>query len=149
MFSLIITIVSIALVALLAAATLYFGGDIHSDARKQAAASQAMLAMQQVQGATTLYKAEHTVLPTSPEDLITAGYLKFLPETNLNGAPWSFGNGYIVTMLNDPATCKEINVKLELEVTSEMDLTGPEGVPNGIPECALLDLRHGCCESID
>ena len=59
MFSLIITIISIALVAALAVATIYYGGAAFNKGSADAAASQLMNAAQQVQGAVVLYAQDH------------------------------------------------------------------------------------------
>lgn len=55
MFSLIITIISIALVAALAVATIYYGGSAFTRGSADAAAAQLMNAAQQVNGAVVLY----------------------------------------------------------------------------------------------
>jgi hypothetical protein len=55
MFSLIITIISIALVAALALATLYFGGDAFNQGSAKASASTLVNQASQINGANTLY----------------------------------------------------------------------------------------------
>jgi hypothetical protein len=55
MFSLIITIISIALVAALALATLYFGGDAFNQGSAKAAAATVVNQAQQINGANTLH----------------------------------------------------------------------------------------------
>jgi type II secretory pathway pseudopilin PulG len=79
MFSLIITIISIALVAALALATLYYGGS--SWTRGNAAASAATLTNQgeQIRGALALYYTHKGEYPATLDDLVTAEYLKTVP----------------------------------------------------------------------
>lgn len=79
MFSLIITIISIVLVAALALATLYFGGS--SWTRGSATANSAQLANQgqQILGALTLYYTEHGAYPAVLNDLVASAYLKTIP----------------------------------------------------------------------
>jgi len=97
MFSLIITIISIALVAALAVATLYYGGDAFTRGAADAAAAQLMNAGQQVQGAVVLFANDHAgARPVSADDLTVNGYLSGVPSvptgatagTVFNGANW-------------------------------------------------------------
>lgn len=79
MFSLIITIISIALVAALALATLYYGGDAFNKGTAQAEAARIMNQGQQLMGAADLYYADKNEWPASPQVLEAEGYLKKVP----------------------------------------------------------------------
>ncbi len=79
MFSLVITIISIALVAVLALATLYYGGSAFTSGGDAAQAAQALNTMQQIQGADTLYKAATGAGATSIGELVAADYLRAVP----------------------------------------------------------------------
>lgn len=90
MFSLIITIISIALVAALALATLYYGGQAFNKGSAEAEATKAINEAQQVAGAIQLFRADLAsgmlVIPDQKDrenlgDVITAGYLKQLPAS--------------------------------------------------------------------
>lgn len=91
MFSLIITIISIALVAALALATLYFGGDAFERGSSEAQASKLVLQSQQISGALSLYEIDHGSLPnTSDLSFLTQVspvtgkvYLKQIPLASL------------------------------------------------------------------
>jgi type II secretory pathway pseudopilin PulG len=92
MFSLIITIISIALVAVLALATLYYGGSAFNKGSTSARTSQLLTEAQQVEGAITLFKAEAGRGPVGLTELTTDGkYLRSLP------AQWSGGPAYFAT----------------------------------------------------
>ena len=65
MFSLIITIISIALVAALALATLYYGSDAFNRGSQDAQASKLLVQGQQITGALTLYQVDHGSLPNT------------------------------------------------------------------------------------
>lgn len=79
MFSLIITIISIALVAALAVASVYYGGSAFSQGTAKAAAATLVAQAQQISGATTLYANDNSgALPTSINDL-TPAYLSAIP----------------------------------------------------------------------
>lgn len=79
MFSLIVAIFSIALVAALALATLHYSGP--SWTRSSAMTAAAALANQgeQLRGALTLYYTHKGVYPASLQDLVTEQYLKMVP----------------------------------------------------------------------
>lgn len=79
MFSLIITIVSIALVAALALATLYYGGRAFTQSTADAQASKIVNQGQQLLGAAELYYAEYGQWPERLSDLLDSGYLKTVP----------------------------------------------------------------------
>ena len=85
MFSLIITIISIALVAALALATLYYGGSAFNKGAAGAVAARLINEGQQINGAVALYTADvgsgsTTVVATTLADLASAGYLSSVPS---------------------------------------------------------------------
>jgi len=79
MFSLIITIISIALVAALALATLYYGGDAFTSGRAKAEAAKLTNQGQQLIGAAELYYANHGHWPATLPVLVSSGYLSSIP----------------------------------------------------------------------
>lgn len=80
MFSLIITIISIALVAALALATLYFGGDAFNQGSAKAAASTVVNQAQQINGANTLHYLDVQSYATDVQDLVDGDYLASAPN---------------------------------------------------------------------
>lgn len=79
MFSLIITLISIALVAALALASLYYGGPAFNKGAARAHASKILVQGYQLQGAAELYKADKGSYPVSLADLVAEDYLKSIP----------------------------------------------------------------------
>jgi len=127
MFSLIITIVSIALVVALIAATMYYGADTLT--RGQAAANAAAIISggEQVLAAMTAFQAQTGRYPNNLEELITSNYLRSFPElasagfdliSSAHAAPvdgvgdWLYDHetphlAYVGTL--DMDTCAEVN----------------------------------------
>ncbi len=79
MFSLIITIISIALVVALVAATMYHGGDVLSEGRAEADAAAVVAGAQQISGAATMQLALDAA-NTDLAGLVTAKYLSSIPS---------------------------------------------------------------------
>lgn len=96
MFSLIVTIISIALVAALALATVYYGGSAFNKGTDSASATKIIQEGVQVTGALEMFKADTGALPTGTSTdiqavLVSNNYLVSMP----NGS-WSFSNDYAV-----------------------------------------------------
>lgn len=79
MFSLIISIVSIALVVALVAATMYHGGDTLTQGRDRAEGAELVSGAQQVSGAASMHLALVGVEPADVAELVTDGYLSAAP----------------------------------------------------------------------
>jgi predicted PurR-regulated permease PerM len=91
MFSLIITIISIALVAAIAVATLYYGGSQFSQGTAKANADQLISAAQQIAGANTLYANNFGGnYDTTVSDLQTQGYLNAIPTVSTSVSTGAF-----------------------------------------------------------
>lgn len=106
MFSLIITIISIALVAALALATIYYGGSAFSKGGDAAKAVQLINEGQQLQGAYTLALVD-VKAHTAVADLVAGGYLAQAP------AGWSQDNtrqGFVSPAVTT-AVCEAVNAK--------------------------------------
>lgn len=112
MFSLIITIISIALVAALALATIFYGGQIFQNSKEKTATMQTLQQGTQITGALELYKADHGSIAagTSAEiqaTLLTEDYLKSWPSDS-----WQLQNGYAVQTGLTLESCTAINAKM-------------------------------------
>lgn len=124
MFSLIITIISIALVAALALTTLYYGGAAFNQGAARAEASKILLQGQQLLGASDLYFTDNRVWPAAIADLVTGGYLKQIPVVQASGLSEALAAGKNWTMIpNAPtfllvtdtnAVCAEVNLGASL-----------------------------------
>lgn len=80
MFSLIIAIVSIALVVALVAATMYHGGDTLTQGRAKADAAAVVGGAQQVAGAAVMYSTMEGSAATDVAALVTKNYLGSVPN---------------------------------------------------------------------
>lgn len=130
MFSLIITIISIALVAVLALATLYYGGDAFNKGSAAAKAAQLINEGQQIAGALQLAEqdqvaadaADMTAIDTSAE-LVTGKYLQAVPAGYSTSLPlitaFDFAQGARKFDSNTVSlkVCQEVNKKAGLAAT--------------------------------
>lgn len=115
MFSLIITIISIALVAALALATIYYGGNAFNKGSAEAKASQLINEGQQINGAIAMAKADVasgslTTAPATVADL-SPSYLAQLPSGWVGTA--TIGDtGTVLSAATVPAkVCDAVNAK--------------------------------------
>ena len=88
MFNLIISIIAIALVVVLAGASLYYGGDAFNKGSEEAKASTYINQAQQVQAAATLFKASNGGLPTNLAQLVTDKYMAGTPKLATGTGAW-------------------------------------------------------------
>lgn len=86
MFSLIISIIAIALVASLALASIYYGGDAFQEGTTAAQASTILNQAQQTQGAIVLSNIDNLNAKTMAE--LVPNYLKEIPQ--FEATPWTF-----------------------------------------------------------
>lgn len=133
MFSLIMTIIAIALVAALALALLYYGKDLATDGAARAAVTRTIQEGNQLVGAFELYKADNGSLPTGTQEeiktlLLNGGYLTAWPD-----ASWELRNDYAVRTDLTLEGCKVINARL-----------GVTGEPPSCSDAAYSD-RSICC----
>lgn len=130
MFSLIITFISIALVAMLALTSIYFGGDKFFTYNAKASAAQLSSETEQIKTAIQMYMADHSKLPTSFSDLTKDGvYLRNAPER------WESSSQYF----------SKGDESLSQYVCAEFNVT--RGVPF-IPNCSDEAYREVvvCCQ---
>lgn len=116
MFSLVITIVAVALVALLALAAIYYGATSYQSAGARARASTAISQSSQVLGAAELHFVEKKAWSNSMADLVGLEYLKDAPV--LQGlakvpVPWTQPMAatptYWALKSLDVEACREVN----------------------------------------
>jgi hypothetical protein len=147
MFSLIITIISIALVAALAIATLYYGGSAFTEGNTRATASAIVNQAQQIGGAATLYSVQNAMHPADV-DALEGAYLSSLPTPPAGTTgPWALYttttavdgiDGVRVVQLPTVASadvCEAINV--------QAGATTPAAVAN------IGSLPYGCVQELD
>lgn len=113
MFSLLITIISIALVAALALATLYYGGRAFRQGHALIEASKIVNQAQQLLGAATVFEADVKRPPHDIAELIALQYLSNLP-TNEAGAwtsPVIDQTVFIISTVPSLEVCKLVNLR--------------------------------------
>ncbi len=116
MFSLIMTVIAVALVAALALATLYYGGEFITDGSARAQMTKILQEGNQVVGALELFKADNGGFPTGTSDeikakLVDQKYLKQMPS-----GEWEFRNDFAVRTDLDESACLQINKKVGINV---------------------------------
>lgn len=110
MFNLLITVIAIALVAVIAVATIYYGGDVFRSQQTHAHTARVLNEGAQIKGAVELYRNDHA--GSNPADLnaLTANdgqYLKSIPRGD-----WGFDGSYALTDVAQEANCRAVNEKL-------------------------------------
>lgn len=110
MFNLIITIIAIALIAVLAIATIYYGGSVWSQQETHAHTARILNEGSQIKGAVELYRNDHA--GSNPADLaaLTADsghYLKSIPRGD-----WGFDGSYALSDVTEETNCRAVNEKL-------------------------------------
>ena len=114
MFSLIVSIISIALVAVLAAASIYYGGDAFTKGSAKALASTVVTQAQQISSAHTLYKNDEggTTAPTV-QALVDGEYLASIPAAPAKVVPdaatWTVASTSVSVDIDNLEVCKLIN----------------------------------------
>lgn len=119
MFNLIITIISIALVAVLAIASIYYGGSAFNQGSAKAAAATMVNQAQQIAGANTLFMADTGALAANMAALVaTTEYLAATPKSP-NADAYALSATNIVTAANVSSAeiCLEVNKTAGVTVT--------------------------------
>lgn len=150
MLNLVITIIAIALVVILTATAVYYGGTVTGDQKTKANAAQFRNEAAQIAGAVSLFKAKGNAITTefSLQDLVDQQYLKTLPDG------WEPGQNAIVKRLdpNDPASesiCLEANTQASFTFTpgDEFVVAYSQDPTKGLPGCDMPNLAGAvpCC----
>lgn len=115
MFTIIVVVVSIALVGLLAIATIYYGGNTFSNNMASAHQSGLLSQAATIRAAVQLYETDNQgALPpadSASQALIGGNYLSEWP--NGGSSAWSLQGGYALST-TDQASCLAIDKKLGL-----------------------------------
>lgn len=127
MFSLIITIISIALVAALALATIYYGGTAFNKGSAEAKASQLINEGQQINGAVALARADVaqgalTAAPTDINGLVASKHLAQVP-TSFDGTTLLTASAVLSNATVTGDVCLAVNKKagVTLAAVTAMD----------------------------
>lgn len=108
MFSLIIAIIGVLLIAAIAVSCLFFGGSAFTQGGAGAAAAQVLDESQQILSAVEAYKVDNASnLPTSMQDLIDNKYLNSAPASS-----WSFAQDVVTSTTLTQTGCIKANQML-------------------------------------
>lgn len=111
MFSLLITLVSIALVVGLALASIYYLGDAFIRSNARASASTLLSQAEQLMGAARIFQSYEKQWPANLNALISANYLSSVPAAR--GSSWQSLSmstpAYVLPSAVDVRTCRELN----------------------------------------
>ena len=135
MFSLIISIIAIALVAALALASIYYGGDAFQEGTAKAEASTVINQGQQVQAAFTMAEIDEkdeVAGGITLATLVSDGYLKENPQVRNNGG-WAFDstNDVVTQSVHSAEVCAHVEagfdgVSTVENVTEMKDVTAKQ-----------------------
>lgn len=124
MFALIITIISIALVAALAIASIYYGGTAFSQGTAQAQASTIINQAQQIGAGVTLYENDNGGTAPASVTILTPTYLQAQPTPPTSAsAPYALGTNATTVTVDVLST----NVCLAIEQTVDPSATAISG----------------------
>lgn len=113
MFSLVISVIAVILVAAIAIACLFYGGQAFSQGGANAAAAQVLDESQQILNAVEAFKVDNSSsMPTSMDDLVAGHYLSVAPASS-----WSFGNDTVTATTLSQASCLRANTMLGLNLS--------------------------------
>ena len=143
MFSLIIAIVSIALVVALVAATMYHGGDTLTQGRTTADAAAFVSGAQQIAGAQVMKLSLDGVGAatvsggTAGSDLVADKYLASAPV--VKGAAWGLdtANKLVTNTVTSADVCKQINKAAGVAPGADNSYTAADAT-------AFANLPYGC-----
>jgi hypothetical protein len=149
MFSLIITIISIALVAALALATLYFGGDAFNQGSAKAAAATVVNQASQISGANTLHFLDNQAYAADVTALVDGKYLQSAPNPgSISGSDYAITAAASTITLGDVslAVCEAVNG--QSGATVALDGTVIEDVATATTIGGQLEsVQFGCVET--
>jgi hypothetical protein len=130
MFSLIITIISIALVAALAVASIYYGGAAFTSGKLNAEAARYLNESTQIEGALAIYKNDNGGSVPAAVSALSPQYLRAVPSGN-----WSFYDDFYATSVPSEALCIAANKKADVDLPT-------------VPSCAdaaVNNYKTVCC----
>jgi len=131
MFSLIITVIAIVLIAGLVVASLYFGGTQFTQGTAKANAARYLNEANQISAAAILYQSDHGgTSPTTLADLGDGYYLKDLPTGD-----WTFEDGFVTRSGLKENECLLANESLGYDYVPECG--SADHLPD-IPCCKIL-----------
>lgn len=137
MFNLIITIISIGLIAALALASIYYGGDAFSQGSAKAAASTVVSQAQQISAANVLFKSATSGANATSVGDLNPDYLASIPvlPAEVSSTPLTLNDGSVVGVFDGAAAaavCNAINEQVGLDPVDTLT------------EVAAVTAQYGC-----
>lgn len=112
MHSLIIVIISIALVAAIAVSTLFFGGDAVTSGNSRALAAARLNELNQTAAAVEYFRSVNHRLPNTMQELLDGDYLRTVPNQEIFFEP-----DYVVVRAESLEQCQAVNQQLNYQET--------------------------------
>lgn len=136
MFSLIISMISIALVVLLALATLYYGGTAFGSGAAKARATQLVNEVEQLRTAIQLFQTDNNRLPASFQELLDGNYLKDVPNQ------WTDAENFFTSRIGDSS--------MSVQADTCLIFNQNRGIPF-VPSCSdeLYRQMVVCCSTLE
>ena len=151
MFSLIITIISIALVVALIAATAYYGGDTLTEGRNSADAAAYVAGGQQIAGATHAYIINKGTHPADMDDLVLENLLISPPNVKSRSVTneWVFdtlGEGEKRIVKIKFAGEREDNQKLCEKINRNAGASGIDSDTGAVTPAQAESMHYACVD---
>lgn len=150
MFQLIIAILSIALIATLAIASVYYGGDAFTTGTAKAGASTIVSQAQQISAADVLYQNDNAGAHAADvAALVTANYLQAAPQmpaTVGDNLELDNATGLVFGGVANEAICEKVNAQLGVTDTPTATDSTAASLDTAITEqygCASIDDGSG------
>lgn len=146
MFSLIITIIAIALVAALAVASIYYGGDAMTKGTAKAAASTVINGAQQISAANTLYRTDNSGANAADvTTLVSNNYLAAAPALpkGVNGSFALDTGSVLLDDFGNEEVCNKINETVGVSTAPTITPTNA-GAPTAAELAAAVTSQYGC-----
>ncbi len=134
MFALIITIISIALVAALAIASIYYGGSAFTQGSAQAQASTIVNQAQQVSAGVTLYENDNGGSAPATVSALTPTYLQAIP-TPPSSASGAYTLGTNATSVSVSVTSTNVCLSIDQSIAP---------TTSAVPSAALAGTQYSC-----
>lgn len=129
MFSLILSLLVMALIGVVVFMGSYYMGDGAFAAKDQASAATVINGASQINGAIKLYEVQHRGNPPESLDtIVEEGYLKSIPQ-----GEWAFADDAVQNTGVKEATCRQVNKRLHDDPA--------------IPVCSESTDFMGCCST--
>lgn len=134
MFQLIVAVISIALVAALAGASIYYGGSAFSGSTAKANVTSLINQGQQISGAVTLYRTDNSGGNPANIDALVTEYMQSVPTPpQIADGDWALGSGSEVANIaldseSAAAVCAEVVKQSGSSDTADDADTPPDGV---------------------